>query len=79
MNTIPTTLIPAAAASANVGTAKVDSRKLAKTDEASRFEAKLQTEPRKSDLVVLWLFLAVVVILTAVAGFLLWKKITLTT
>ncbi|HTY86138.1 MAG TPA: hypothetical protein VMB80_01625 [Candidatus Acidoferrum sp.] len=79
MKTLPTTLIPAAATSANIGTAKADSRKLAKADEASRFEAKLETEPRKSDLVVLWLFIAVVVMLTAVAGFLLWKKITLTT
>ena len=47
----------------------------ARKDAASPVEAKLETEPRKSELIVLWMFIAVLVILTVVAGYLLWKKL----
>ena len=56
----------------------ISSRKLAKQDEASTVKVELEAEPGKSELVVLWLFLAVLVALTAVAGYLFWKKISLT-
>jgi hypothetical protein len=56
----------------------IGSGKLAKQDEASTVKVELEAEPGKSELVVLWLFLAVLVALTAVAGYLFWKKISLT-
>ena len=55
-----------------------DSSTLSKKDEASMVEAELETEPCKSELVVLWLFIAVLVMLTVVAGYVLWKKVSLT-
>jgi len=56
----------------------ISSRKLAKQDEASTVKVELEAEPGKSELVVFWLFLVVLVALTAVAGYLFWKKISLT-
>jgi len=47
-------------------------------DESPKVEAERVTEPRQSGLVGLWLFIAVLVTLTVVAGYLLWKKISLT-
>jgi hypothetical protein len=56
----------------------ISSSKLPKQDESSTVKAELEAEPSKSDLVVVWLFFAVLVILTVVAGYVLWKKIALT-
>jgi len=56
----------------------IGSGKLAKQDEASTVKVELEAERGKSELVILWLFLAVLVALTAVAGYLFWKKISLT-
>ena len=56
----------------------ISSSKLAKQDEASTVNAELEAEPSKSDLVVVWVFFAVLVILTIVAGYILWKKVALT-
>ena len=53
-----------------------DSSKLAKKDEDLTVEVKIETEPSKFELVVLWLLIAAMMILTAVAGYLLWKKVT---
>jgi len=56
----------------------ISSRKQAKQDEASTVKVELEAKPGKSELVVFWLFLVVLVALTAVAGYLFWKKISLT-
>jgi hypothetical protein len=74
----PPTSTPVAAATTNVSIAKADSRKPVKKDEVSKFQPELETEPRKFELVVVWLFLAVLLILTVVAGYVLWKKVSLT-
>jgi hypothetical protein len=56
----------------------ISSSKLAKQDEASTVKVELEAEPGKSELVFLWVFFAVLVILTVVAGYILWKKVALT-
>ena len=55
----------------------ISSSKLTKQDEASTVKAEFEAEPGKSELVVVWLFFAVLVILTVVAGYILWKKVAL--
>ena len=47
-------------------------------NEALKGEGKLELEPGKSEWVVLWLFIAILVTLTAVAGYLFWKKLSST-
>jgi hypothetical protein len=37
---------------------------------------KLKVEPTKSELVILWLFIAISIIVSAVAGYLLWAKLS---
>jgi hypothetical protein len=54
------------------------SSKLAKKDEASTVKTELEAKPGKGEVVVVWLFFAVLVILTVVAGYVLWKKVALT-
>jgi hypothetical protein len=68
----------AVAAPANAGTAKADSIKLTRGDEELSIEVKIETELQRKELVVLWLFIAVLVILTFVAGYLFWKKVSST-
>jgi hypothetical protein len=75
MNTSPPPT-PVAAVAAITSITKPDSSKLAKKDEASKVEPQFETSSNKSELVVLWMFIAAMMILTAVAGYLLWKKVT---
>ncbi len=56
----------------------ISSSKLAKQDEAFTVKAELEAEPGKSEMVVVWVFFAVLVILTVVAGYIFWKKVVLT-
>ena len=65
-----------AAATANASTAKADSIKLTRGDEYLNIEVKIETELQRKELVVLWLFIAVLVILTVVAAYLLWMKVS---
>lgn len=78
MNTTPTTSTPIAGTTANSSVAKVDFTKQARQDEDLSIEVKIETELCKSEMVVLWLFIAVLVILTVVAGCLFWNKISST-
>lgn len=47
-----------------------------KVDDDLNVEVECKTEPNKSELVILWLFIAAMMILTVVAGYMLWKKIS---
>ncbi|HZI33159.1 MAG TPA: hypothetical protein VFF11_12525 [Candidatus Binatia bacterium] len=67
-----------ATATANIGVAEADSSKPAKQDEITKIETEFQTEPRRADQVALLLIIAVMVILTVVAGYIFWKKVSLT-
>ena len=64
-----------ATVTANIGAAKADSIKPAEQNVDLDVEVKIETEPNKSELVILWLFIAAMMILTVVAGYLLWKKV----
>jgi len=78
MNIIPPTSTPGAAATANISIAKADSRKLAQKEEVSKVEPERETNSSKFELVALWVLFAVWVILTVLAGYILWKKVALT-
>ena len=65
-----------AATTANASTAKADFIELTRGDEDLSIEVKIETELQRKELVVLWLFIAVLVILTVVAAYLFWKKVS---
>ena len=76
MKTFPTESNQVAAATANTSMAKADSIRLTGWDEDLTVDVKIETGLQRKELVVLWLFIAGLVTLTAIAGYLLWNKVT---
>jgi len=50
---------------------------MTKTDslQIGKLPEKGEVQPRNSEMIVVWLFIAVLVITTAIAGYVLWEKV----